>query len=456
MSVPGAQSNVKTTLFQCSVQLHSLNDARRALKQKYSTVGLEEIALSELVTKCEKIAKKLSSIGAEIDKSGYANLKKYFTIINDALNLQKKKLAKLLELAGVSSSSSSGVMAISKQEIERLDPVALLVAGLDETSNVNDAFIGVEKTVAMLEGNISFFEIGQDEFLKIIKNLKDSLKACRQASEAGNSTEVLQGVLSISMGVRELLSKQARNENDKEQNISHSPSTTSHSLEDNLRKSLDNLKRSFFEALIVGDFRNFYKCMETGLDSIGELLPRMNTKRDECSKELQRMKQVLESSRQAFVDKNKGAIAACFKEFSKGFQKLAEIAAQDQDKSVEEQKNERGDSLESKAKSSAKPQSNPKKPENEIRALLEKALQAFQSGNKKEGMNCIRKIESKKPAIAGKIYAKVWSLEGEALVKKNKKLAHLEFGKVAFFDQEGRSVSKTTRIKAVKAVLQAS
>ncbi len=108
----------------------------------------------------------------------------------------------------------------------------------------------------------------------------------------------------------------------------------------------------------------------------------------------------------------------------------------------------------SKHKPSAKKSAaQPKAVKAEFRALLEKALHALETGHKTTGLTHIHALESKHPKIAQKIFGQIWDLEGEALVRANKKLAHVRFGRVAFFSLEGRSVSSLTRVKAIKAVL---
>jgi len=95
------------------------------------------------------------------------------------------------------------------------------------------------------------------------------------------------------------------------------------------------------------------------------------------------------------------------------------------------------------------------KSEPEQVGMLRNALDAFKkAGKEKEGLGHILALTNKYPAVAQKIFSKVWDLEGKALVKKHKQRGHAHFGKVAFFGQERRSVSLKTKLEAVKAVLK--
>ncbi len=86
-------------------------------------------------------------------------------------------------------------------------------------------------------------------------------------------------------------------------------------------------------------------------------------------------------------------------------------------------------------------------------ALLQKALANLDKG--KDLGNCfsaIRTLMAKHPKITGILFGHVWRLAGSPMPPSSK--AHPKFGKVAFFGEEGRSVSTDVKRASIEATLK--
>ncbi len=85
-------------------------------------------------------------------------------------------------------------------------------------------------------------------------------------------------------------------------------------------------------------------------------------------------------------------------------------------------------------------------------AMLSKTLDILKAGDERKGLEHVRQLEKSYPEIVKKIFGHIWHLEGERLVKTGKQANHAQFGRLAFYGKEGRSVSSATRIKAIETV----
>ncbi len=471
MSSPVSQSTIKATLYKCSLQLHSMNDARRTLKQKYSTIGPDEAALRGLVKKGDEISKQLGSIASKTNQ--FPALKKDYALIKGALNTQKEKIAKFAQEAGIVFPSSSAAPTASqlKSKIEKLkkefEQLTLLGS---ETLKKGDFKKGFEchiQASGLFEKNKRIVELAMGPqhagFLKEIQQLKGLFKSSSAAFESKNFLKGMELLQKAMTKKKECFAKFSAISSPNSAEKSRAEPTPPTEEEKKILKAkfpevtkileeiakMDSCSRggsaSKKSREILAHFNKIISLTEKHLDRCQKLDPNTSGLREKNVNGIKKLKKVsaaaskaIDSGKhsEAFKELDVNRISEIFRELLEGTRELVRR------------------SVRSKPKGSSVAQPNSKL-ETGIQSLLQKAVQAFEAGNKKEGMECIRKLESKKPAIAGKIYGKVWSLEGEALVKKNKKLAHPDFAKVAFFGLEGRSVSTQTRIKAVKAVLQA-
>ncbi len=108
--------SAKETLYRCSIELHSINKARRSFKE-VSDINSSKDHLKALSKQCDKLSKQMVSIFSKVDSSKSSSLKKDFVLLRESLQLQQHKLKKIL---GASSSPISSP-ASSKAPSEKSD-----------------------------------------------------------------------------------------------------------------------------------------------------------------------------------------------------------------------------------------------------------------------------------------------------------------------------------------------
>jgi hypothetical protein len=83
---------------------------------------------------------------------------------------------------------------------------------------------------------------------------------------------------------------------------------------------------------------------------------------------------------------------------------------------------------------------------------LENSIAALKKGNEQEAIQAIETLMKTHPGITKVIFRKIWEKAGSPTRETNWQIAHDNFGKVAFFNQEGRSVSLGVKLDVLGAV----
>lgn len=85
--------------------------------------------------------------------------------------------------------------------------------------------------------------------------------------------------------------------------------------------------------------------------------------------------------------------------------------------------------------------------------ILRNVVAAFESGQERDGLSHARALLRASPETANRIFGKIWVLAGSPTHRTQPAIAHKSFGKVAFFNEAGRSVPMQYKVDAVRAVL---
>ncbi len=86
--------------------------------------------------------------------------------------------------------------------------------------------------------------------------------------------------------------------------------------------------------------------------------------------------------------------------------------------------------------------------------LIKQAQAALKSSRPEDAALLIKKLQTLDPKAAGRVFFYTWKAAGEPTPKTQPGIAHPQFGRVAFFGEEGRSVTATQRLEAIEAALK--